>query len=305
MGALTKIKKLMRDVECNVAIRPHKDEEIEEITNEKFYVLKNTWRYWCADPFVIERNGTTYIFMEIYDRITQHGEIGYRIWKNGKASKIHKCLKSEHHFSYPYVYSEDENIYMLPECYQSGKLIRYKATQFPDKWEKNEVLIEDTALCDTDVVDSEKGRFLLTTEVYGEPFRYDRLFLYNWNGVEWVKTNDDPVVSGLDKARNGGAVFENFGRIIRPAQNCEDSYGSALRFFEINVISENEYKETEICSLEAKDVKLKNMPNCFDGIHTYNTNGKYDVIDLRRENVFQSARFLYLLRCRLKKIRRK
>jgi len=305
MHILNKIKVLMRDVEWNVAIRPHNDLKIEEQSEQTFFVLKNTWRYWCADPFVFEKDGTTYIFMEIYDRITQRGEIGYRVWKNGKVSKIYKCMKSEHHFSYPYVYSEGETVYMLPECYQSGKLIRYKATHFPDKWEKDEIFIEDASLCDTDIVNSNKGQFLLTTEVYGEPFRYDRLFLYVHNGDKWVKTTDEPVVSGLDKARNGGAVFENFGRFIRPAQNCEDSYGSALRFFEINVISENEYKETEICSVEAKNVKLKNMSNCFDGIHTYNTNGKYDVIDLRRENVFQSARFVYLLRCRLKKMRRK
>lgn len=300
-----KLNTLMCDMEWNVAIRESKSTPIEQLDNRPYHVLKNTWRYWCADPFLFEKDGVTYIFIEVFDRITQKGAIGYRIFANGKCSKIKICLESDYHFSYPYVFEKNGHIYMLPECHESRKLTLYRAICFPDKWEIEEHIMNNKLVCDTNMYETKQGeQVLLTMELDRKKFCYDKLSLYYKSKNGWEASLNNPIVVGADHARNGGALFENGGRLIRPAQNCEKSYGESLKFYHIKKIDKEFYEEELISTFCIRDVCTSKHIK-FDGIHTYNRNGKYEVIDLRQEKVFQMARIIYLVRCRVNKIWRK
>ena len=110
------------DVEWTVAFRPHEDHFDGPMS---FRVMKNTWRYWCADPFPFDYDGKTYVFMEVADKTTQKGMIGYRVIENGNVSPIRICIKTPHHMSYPMIYTRGEDIYMIPECFESKRLTVY------------------------------------------------------------------------------------------------------------------------------------------------------------------------------------
>ena len=48
-----------------IAYRKKNTGSIIDDTQTPFVALKNSWRYWVADPFVISRMGKTYIFADI------------------------------------------------------------------------------------------------------------------------------------------------------------------------------------------------------------------------------------------------
>lgn len=300
---MERLKAYFTDGEWYVGIRRHTNLPIEKNNKMEVSLLNNTWRYWCADPFLFEKDCTTYIFMEVYDKIKQRGFIGYRkMGKNGEISKIFPCLDTGKHMSYPFVYEQNGQIYMIPECYQNNKLIVYRADIFPDVWVEDQVLIDDIKVCDTNVVEKNGKLYLSTMKIHGMPYQYDELSLYYMDGGKWIPCMDNPVVTGAEKSRNGGAYFEYHGKLIRPAQNCAESYGENLSFQIVKQISPEKYEEEDFFKLYISDVIVENSKRKFDGIHTYNTNGKYDVVDLRMTSSIQIAHFVGIV---IGKIKRK
>ena len=304
---MRKIKTYFTDGEWYVAIRKHTDVPLEKDSKMEVSLLNNTWRYWCADPFLFEKDQATYIFMEIYDKLQQRGFIGYRkIDKEGKISKIYPCLDIGRHMSYPFIYEYNDEVYMIPECYKNNKLIVYRAEKFPDIWVEDQILLEDIKVCDSNIIKENENLYLLTMRMYGMPYQYDELSLYYMDGGKWLPCRNNPVVKGAEKARNGGAYFRYCDKLVRPAQNCVNSYGENLSFQAVKQISKEKYLEEEISKLYVSDVIVKNSKKKFDGIHTYNTNGKYDVIDLRITSSIQIAHFISIVIGKIqRKLRRK
>ena len=65
-------------------------------------------------------------------------------------------------------------------------------------------------------------------------------------------------------ARPAGRPFiDQSGSLIRPSQDCSDSYGRAIVFNRIEVLSETDYRETTIGRL-GPDWRRANL-----GTHTY------------------------------------
>lgn len=287
-------KQRLWDIEWHVAIRPH----VAENTFEKplsFRVLNNTWRYWCADPFAFDYQGKTYIFMEVADRLTQKGAIGYRVIDNGKVGPIHICIKTPHHMSYPMIYSRENDIYMIPECHESEKLTIYRAVQFPDVWESVEELLVGQKVCDTNYLKLDGQEYLLTMPLEGTTFRYDTLALYHREeSGAWTPCTVNPLVLGAEKARNAGHFIYHAGNLVRPSQNCGESYGEKLVLNRVITLNSQVYQEVPMKEISIKDILVDR--GSFDGIHTFNASASYDVIDLRNELTFQPARIFYFIR---------
>ena len=71
----------------NVAIRNKSTGDILDNTKIPFKVIKNNFRYWAADPFILEKDGKAYIFAELYDYVLRRGVLGYCSIEGDKASK--------------------------------------------------------------------------------------------------------------------------------------------------------------------------------------------------------------------------
>lgn len=297
MGIANYLKKRLWDEEWNVAIRPHAEAGVLD-TDREFRVLSNTWRYWCADPFAIEWQGKTYVFMEVLDRFTQKGSIAYRRIENGKAGPIRICIDTPHHMSYPMLYTVGDEIFMIPECHKSGNLTAYRAVQFPDVWEPVQTILPDRMVCDTNYLRKDGKEYLLTMPIDGERYIYDTLELYcRETDGDWKLCVGSPFVPGTDRARNGGNFFSAEGMLIRPSQNCGTSYGEKLVLNQVREISPNGYREETLREITAGDIRVDS--GRYDGIHTFNHSEAYDVIDLRRRQTFQSAKLIYLIRHKL------
>ena len=149
---------------------------------------------------------------------------------------------------------------------------------------KKSVLLEGKNLADSTFVDHCGSKYMLTTPIVdGDNISYLDLYEMNSNHFEPCKSN--PVVYDKTKARNGGKIFDYDGKLYRVAQNCGNGYGSGLNILEIEKLSLDEYKETIIKKILPSDVNVKGYDK-IDGIHTYNSNDVYEVIDFKENRSF-------------------
>ena len=249
-------------------------------TATPFRVIPNNWRYWHADPHLFEDGGDTFVFAEAYDRVLRRGVIRYcRLTKKGPSSwKL--ALKTPYHLSYPHILRDISGIYMIPESYVADEIAVFRAVRFPDKWEKVKVLKTGNEPLDSTVFIHNGVRYLMTlvTE-QGE----NKLMRY-------VLTDDGSLTDGLCIATNdpnirpAGHLFRIGDKLIRPAQDCTESYGCALNFYEVTTSDESKYKETLIHKIAPGELR-SDWSRTHQGLHTYNVTPHYEIVDLKSYEV--------------------
>ena len=270
--------------EWQIAIRKvTSDGMLYEGNLSEFTLIPNSQRYWYADPFLFAYKDKEYVFVEMYDRKLKKGNIGYAEIRRGRKLKFKKCLELPYHLSYPCIYEQDGNIYMIPECYQSGRIVRYKCVRFPDKWIEDITILNKIAVDTTPYeINGNIGYFSTFFESMNNQVN-NNLFLIDRGSIQCLKKSDYT-------ARSAGLVFTRNNKTIRPHQDCEGGYGRRLIFSQIDVLTNEEYKESEIYCVSAPDdvdnsinrIKIKNRGNHkYKGVHTYNASDKYEVIDLK------------------------
>ena len=264
----------------NVAFRKTKPANILENKKTPFEIIKNSWRFWAADPFLFEYNSETYVFAELYDYIACKGTLGYCKLEKSKKPKWKKIISEPYHMSYPYIYEMNGEIYILPESGASNCLYTYKATHFPDKWEKCDIIRENVVYGDTSLFEYQNHTFALSYDV-SDNERY-RLMLLNLSD----KNLDSKIEGNPSIQRPAGRPFYIENRLLRPAQICENDYGEGLIFYEIYFDKEGNYKENAISRIMPNELTYsKNI--ILNGMHTYNATRNYEVIDIktRRFNI--------------------
>ena len=102
------------------------------------------------------------------------------------------------------------------------------------------------------------------------------LFLFysdNLAGNHWISHPMNPVISDVKRARPAGKILEREGKLYRPSQCANPSYGYGIKINEILVLTEDEYREREVAFIEPKwDRRLK-------GVHTFCHENRLTMID--------------------------
>ena len=240
-------------------------------------IMPGNDRLW-ADPFIIERNNSYFVFFEEMLYKEQKGRIAVmEIDKNGKCHKPQKALERNHHLSYPFLFEEDDNLYMLPESSQNKSVDLYKCTDFPLGWEYSSNLLSNVEAADSTLF-KHNNKYWLFTSAREHPAASinDNLYLFFSNSLEngiWHPHPLNPIVSCVEAARPAGRVFMKGNKIFRPAQNASKYYGYGIQIMEIIKLSEDEYEEKHVHSIHP------GWSNDVIGTHTYNFSGQMTVID--------------------------
>ena len=241
-----------------------------------FLEIPNSWRYWYADPHLICREGKTWVFAEAYDRVLRRGVISCCTVGEQGTGPWKVVLKQPYHLSYPHLLCRGDDMYMIPESYVANEIAVFKAVRFPDRWEKAAVLKTGGEPVDSTVFHFDGRRWLLTMTMSGG---VDRLMLY---GLQDDGTlGEGFCVREADaNSRPAGHFFCHDGRLLRPAQDCTESYGCALNFFEVTDVAEEHYAETLIRKIYPDEVR-SDLRYPHQGLHTYNFTDSYEVIDIK------------------------
>jgi hypothetical protein len=203
-------------------------------------------RYW-ADPFLVQQDGRAHVFIEEKMLASGRGRIAcLTLDLDGQLLSNHTVLERPYHLSYPFVFQHRGSWYMLPETAQNRTLEMYRCSAFPDRWEPCGTLMKDIDAVDATLFEHAGKWWLFANVKRPGGSSLDALHLYFADdplSERWRPHPLNPIVRDIASARPAGRIFRQAGRIIRPAQDNARRYGYAIRFNEIQTLSESEYRE--------------------------------------------------------------
>lgn len=232
---------------------------------------------FLADPFLLEREGRHFLFVEDFVEAEGKAVISWlELGGNGPTREPRRALERDYHLSYPFVFESADEVYMVPETAAARQIELYRADPFPDNWTLVRVLLRDVVADDATLLEHD-GRFWLfvsmapdgTSSIHGELF----LFWADSLASDWVPHPWNPVVSDVRSARPAGRIFAHEGAWIRPSQDCSRRYGYATVFNRIEELTTRVYRESPIARVgpEWLDGNL--------GTHTYGRDGVFETVD--------------------------
>ncbi len=272
-----RFRRLCYDEQWLVAVRPRPN-GAAAFDLKSFCILKAPRDRFFADPFVVERDGRGYLFFEEFVFAKRKGVIScIEIDENGFRGEPSLVLEAPHHLSYPFIFEWENQTYMLPESHDSGCIKLFRAVEFPFRWEFAGNLLENVWAVDATIFEHRGTFWMFAGGVTKNGKINSDLFLYSADTPlgPWRPHPANPVVADVRRARPAGQVFSHEGILIRPGQDCSQSYGGGTTLNRIDVLSPEEYRETPIRSLG---------PEWFpgsQGLHTLNHSEHYQAIDVR------------------------
>ena len=200
---------------------------------------------FVADPFMIQKDQTWYLFFEVMNRNTHQGDIGVARSTDGLHWAYERIVLDEpFHLSYPYVFQWGEDYYLMPESAEANSIRLYKADPFPMHWTLVTTLLKGIDYVDSSIVHYGNYWWLFTTPQWDQ----DTLHLYYSKELTgpWLLHPQSPIVRrDGHHARSGGRVIEFNGHLIRYAQDCVPTYGNQVHAFEILELTPTNYRERE------------------------------------------------------------
>lgn len=232
-----------------------------------------------ADPFLIEDQGKSFLFIEVLSGKRKQGHLSVLsvdgLPRNPKPVMV---VKEDFHLSYPFVFQRDGEWWMMPESASDHSLRLYKAKEFPHHWEFDRKLVNGLRMLDTTPF-FHGGKWWIFTSLKEQSTdsSYDLLYLFYSNDFmsePWHPHAQNPLITDSSKARMAGAVFYHDGSLIRPSQNCFERYGGVLNLNRIVELTETTYKEELL-----EEVYSLNFGKHVKAVHTINQTSKFKVFD--------------------------
>jgi len=197
---------------------------------------------FVADPFMAHKNGEYFMFFEVLNRKTHHGDIGYAKSADGVRWEYKKIVIDEQfHLAYPYVFEYKNDYYIIPDSQEDLSVRLYKASSFPDEWQYVANLLSGYRYADPSIFryNNKWWLFVSTHESSSLNLYYSSELLNGWKPHPM-----NPLVKfDPNIARPGGRVIIYNGKPHRFAQDNHLSYGAQIFAFEIINLSEESYAE--------------------------------------------------------------
>ncbi|MGC9269490.1 glucosamine inositolphosphorylceramide transferase family protein [Acidiphilium sp.] len=231
-------------------------------------------RAYRADPFAWP--GTDLILCEEVPLVTGIGRIVALRERGGRFEPVGTLLDDGVHRSYPFIWRDGEEMFMLPEAVAGGPTILYRLTP-PGTLEALATIAADRRLVDATMFAANGHLWIAATDLAFGSDNNLCLFHANHPGGPWHAHAANPVITGRRTARSGGTPFQHRGRWYRPAQDCTETYGGALVIAEILTLTPTTYRERIVCRLAPDPTGP--FPH---GLHTLSADGERCLIDGKR-----------------------
>jgi hypothetical protein len=243
-----------------------------------FVPVTDDGKRFYADPFLFAWQGRTFLFVEEFPYATQKGVISAAEVKDGRlVDALVPVLERPYHLSYPLVLADGDAIYMLPETGANNTLELYRAVDFPWTWRLDRVLIEGLPVADATPVFHQGRWWMFAAAAEHGATDHDELFAFYSDRLAgpWRAHRDNPVKSDCRGARPAGRIIQQGRRLLRPAQDCEQGYGTGVVWQEILELTPSCYREREIAYWHGpRDLGV-------EGVHTFDRIGTLQAIDFK------------------------
>lgn len=228
---------------------------------EIIHLKRNKFNYF-ADPFVFEFNNLLILLCERYDNLNKIGYIDQYIYdRDYNVVGINKnILNLDTHSSYPFVFFQNEDIFLIPETSILNKLLLYKFNTNNYRWEFIKILIDDISIVDCNFYFNGRS-IILTGTLFVNSF--DKYF------VEII-SNSNSILSFEVSSTNKFSYKRNAGF----------NYNEDLKYFQLNSI--NYYGISFYSVLNGQEVELYDRPIYgYKGIHHVCSFNSYFAFDYK------------------------
>jgi hypothetical protein len=235
----------------------------------------NRLRFY-SDPFPVEKDGRTYVFVEDLEHRLNRGVISVvEFDARGPIGTPRPVLDTGSHLSYPFVFEHGGEMWMVPESCSAATVDLYRAERFPDGWVKQATLVAGVVASDATLFEHE-GRWWMFATVQDEGGSYSDA-LHLWSAPEltgpWTPHRRNPVLVDLATARPGGRIVKRGNKLIRPFQDCRNGYGAALGLAEITRLDDDGFEQRVETILQPGPLWPGRR------LHTLNRAGRLECID--------------------------
>ncbi len=229
--------------------------------------------FW-ADPFLLDWQDKKWIFFEDYVYARNRGHIACaELTPDGNLIDPVPCIEhSAHHYSYPYVFQDGNQLLMIPEASDSYSVDLYRCEEFPFKWKLQTTLLQGKFV-DTSVWRHD-GLWWMMTSTADPDSRSMSLYLFYSESLAgpWRMHPSNPISTDARNNRGAGRIIAAGGRLIRPSQSCCPIYGYSFSLNEVTRLSPTEYEERTVREFKPDALKVA-------AVHTYNWISGVEVID--------------------------
>lgn len=213
-----------------------------------------------ADPFFLEHEGAVYVFYEAKSKQDEPAWIEVGRLEGEQFIPLGEALRCPYHLSFPFVFSDNGEVFMIPETHETDRLEIWRATRFPFEWELHATALDGLSPADSFLFCKDKTWWLFTNLSKTErmPEHSSALYLFKVDGPALRKVTPhrlNPIVVGSDVARNAGSILKWRGALYRPSQlNARGTYGYGLNIMRIDHLDGENYHETLVKQITPKDL---------------------------------------------------
>lgn len=247
---------------------------------------------FAADPFGIAVDGRGVVLCESLFQgadgtiCSTSFDAGASRWEPSLAPSMELPV----HLSYPYVFAHEGVVYCVPEASGSGEIALYRATRFPEAWEKCATLVRDFGGVDSSLVQY-GGRWWMFTGDIADGAEF-KLFVFYADGLfgPWHPHAANPVKVDVRSSRGAGTPFVVDGVLYRPAQDCSQTYGGRVVVNRVKTLTPAEFAE------ERASVVDPDRRGAYRyGLHTLSRFGDLTLVD-GKQRYFSMSRVARVVR---------
>jgi hypothetical protein len=228
-----------------------------------------------ADPFGLEENGKFLILAEHLKHGATKGRL-VLIDPHAEPPQPSLLLSRPFRLSYPFLVEDDAQRYVVPEQAESGTLAFYRLT--PNGLDGPAAVTDGLDAIDPTFLRHDGLWWLFCTRLCSGP--NGPLFLHYSETLlgPYRSHPKNPIVTDRGHARPAGRIIRLGETLLRPAQDCEHTYGAAIVLCEIDRLTTELYRERPVRRLEPRDIK----GGFRSGLHTLDHTPNHVILDTKR-----------------------
>lgn len=248
---------------------------IEDVIRSKTFDKDIKWLklnsidHYNADPFLLKtEDGSLNLFFEDFAVDDFYGKISVSKLDNAFNELSQKILlDTKSHLSYPFIFKENNKIWVFPEASHSGRLSCYEYDPFNQSLNFEKEIL-NLPLLDSTILKYNNKYWLFGTLAGDDSNK--KLYIYFSNNLlgPYSPHPANPVKNSAKSSRPAGNFIEVDGSLYRPSQNCENIYGESITINKITVLNEFSFAEEQHMIISMKE--RKHLKEKIFTIHTLN-----------------------------------